>query len=68
MTTFIFRCPKTGLNVQGFAADEPPTERAESNPSADKTESYAAIVCTACRQTHLVNPKTGRVLTATEKQ
>ena len=68
MQTFIFRCPKAGLNVQGFAADEPSMERAASNPSAEKAESYSAIVCTACRQTHLVNPNTGRVLAAAQKQ
>jgi len=43
-------------------------ERAASNPSAEKAESYSAIVCTACRQTHLVNPNTGRVLAAAQKQ
>jgi hypothetical protein len=51
MPTFVYRCPNTGLNVQGWVADDP-TER----------DDYETIVCTACRRAHLVNPKTGRVI------
>jgi len=56
-TTFVFRCPNTGLNVQGWLADDP-TER--------ETETYRSITCTICTQMHLVNPKTGKVLGADE--
>jgi len=49
----VFRCPNTGLNVQGWIADDP----AES-----EAESYEAVTCTACTRLHLINPKTGRML------
>jgi hypothetical protein len=43
------------LKVQGFVVDD---------PSSEKADTYQSIQCTACRQIHLVNPKTGRALTA----
>src|ERR1700685_1390226 len=33
MVPFIYRCPATGLNVQGLSADKVPAENAECNPS-----------------------------------
>jgi hypothetical protein len=51
MAVFIFRCPSTGLNVQGFIADDPGDDAA-----------YELVTCTACTRIHLVNPKTGKVL------
>jgi hypothetical protein len=53
MAPFLYRCPNTGLNVQGWVADDP-TER-------DK-ETYETVTCTACTRLHVVNPSTGRVL------
>ncbi len=55
MATFVYRCPKLGLPVQGWTADD---------PSADGGDAYETVTCTACRQVHLVNPSTGRVLGA----
>jgi len=52
MAPFVYRCPNTGLRVQGFIAEDP----------LDDGESYEAITCLACRRLHLVNPVTGRVL------
>ncbi len=50
---FVYRCPITGLTVQGqIAGDSSPKE----------LETYTAVTCTACRQVHLVIPKTGKVL------
>jgi hypothetical protein len=54
MNAFLYRCPSTGLNVQGWVADDPPAER--------DSETYEAVTCTACTRIHLVNPKTGRTL------
>ena len=51
MGSFIFRCPHANLNVQGFALD-----------SNDTAAVFEPIVCTACEQVHLINPKTGKVL------
>ena len=51
MATFLYRCPNTGQEVQGFVADG----------DLDASE-FEAIACTACRQLHWVSPKTGQVL------
>ncbi len=55
MASFFFRCPNTGLNVQGWVADD---------PSSVADQSYVPVTCSACTRVHLVNPKTGRVLAA----
>jgi hypothetical protein len=49
---FLYRCPNTGLNVQG---------RIEGEPTDRETDLYEAVTCTACARVHLVNPKTGRL-------
>ena len=53
MATFLFRCPNTGLKVQGWVADD---------PSEGDDNTYESMSCAACAQLHLVNPKTGKVL------
>jgi len=57
MPPFLYRCPYTGLNVQGWVADDP-TERED--------DAYEAIPCTICTRVHLINPKIGKVLGADE--
>jgi hypothetical protein len=52
MATFVFRCPNTGLRVQGWSADDIP----------DEPHSYESVPCTACGQLHFVNRSTGRAL------
>jgi hypothetical protein len=56
MMTFIYRCPTTGLKVQGHAADD-----------LIGGESYEPVTCTACGRIHLVNPKTGKVIERAKK-
>lgn len=51
MTAFIFRCPNTGLSVQGLTKDD-----------GDKDYTFEAILCTACQRVHWINPKTGKLL------
>ncbi len=51
MVSFVYRCPRTGLKVQGWIADE-----------LINGEIYEPVTCTACGRVHLVNPKTGTVL------
>ena len=53
MAPFLFRCPNTGRHVQGWTADD---------VSEEAGETYETVSCYACRQLHLVNPTTGRVL------
>jgi hypothetical protein len=55
--TLIFRCPATGQNVQGWFSDD----------ARDAGEgSYETVVCTACRNVHLVNPVSGKTLGASD--
>jgi len=55
MPAFLYRCPYTGMNVQGWVADD---------PTANDDSRYVPVTCLACRQLHLVNPKTGKVIGA----
>jgi hypothetical protein len=49
MNPFLFRCPRTGLKVQGFAADD--TTDREGN-------AIVQVTCHACGSVHFINPKT----------
>jgi hypothetical protein len=53
MAPFIYRCPTTGLSVQGLAADTVP----DAN-----TETYESVTCPVCTRVHLVKRSTGRTL------
>jgi hypothetical protein len=57
MGPFTYRCPRTGLQVQGWAAADPLTDG----------EIYEPVTCTACERIHLVNAKSGKVLDAAKK-
>jgi hypothetical protein len=57
MIAFVYRCPATGLKVQGHVADD----------LIDGGDTYEAVTCTACGRVHLVNPKSGKVLEAAKK-
>ena len=51
MHNFLFRCPQTGLNVQGHM-------KAQDLP----TQTYVMQNCPACGGMHLVNPRTGKLV------
>ena len=51
----LFRCPRTGINVQHRIDDERP----ESSEPAD---SYVSVRCPACMSLHFVNSTTGKLL------
>ena len=53
---FIYRCPRTGQQVQGWAADH-----------LTDGETYEPVSCIACGRIHLVSPKSGKVLEAAKK-
>jgi len=57
VATFLYRCPNTGLQVQGWIADDP--EKGEGF--------YEAETCTACGAVHLVDPENGNVLGADDE-
>ena len=48
MPVVLFRCPRTGLKVQGFVADDP------SDVAGD---TFVQVQCHACGSTHSVNPE-----------
>ncbi len=50
MRRFMFRCPGTGLVVKGQADDPRPGEAPHT---------YQPVHCSACKGSHLVDPKTG---------
>jgi hypothetical protein len=52
MATFLFRCPLTGYNVQGFVAED----------GDDDADTFHPFSCPACTRTHFVNPKTGKIV------
>jgi hypothetical protein len=56
MVSVIFRCPNTGLQVQGWIDDDP------DRPIAYGGATFEAVACSVCTRTHMVNPKTGKVL------
>ena len=51
---YLYRCPNTGMNVQGYLDDR------EAKPSA--TPRFEAVTCLACGLFHFVNSQTGRLL------
>jgi hypothetical protein len=53
MAPFLYRCPATGLNVQGWLADD---------PSGDNEEVYETVTFLACTRVHLINRSTGKVV------
>jgi hypothetical protein len=58
MAVFIYRCPSTGLNVQGFVAEAPQQD----------SDTFEPVNCTLCARVHLVNPLTGKVVGADGKR
>ena len=54
MPAILFRCTATGVQTQGWIDDAVAAEIGENE--------YISIACAACRQAHLINPATGRLL------
>ena len=50
----IFKCPRTGLNVQHWLADEPES----GHPRA----SYDSVACKACNRLHFINRSNGKLV------
>jgi DNA-directed RNA polymerase subunit RPC12/RpoP len=51
MLSFTYRCPRTGQEVHGHVVVE-----------LINGQTYKLVTCTACGGTHLINPKTSRLL------
>ena len=52
MRPFIYRCPNTGLRIQALGAEE----------ITEDEDTFEPMTCIMCRQVHLVNSFTGKVL------
>ena len=57
MAAVMFLCPTTGLHVHEWFDDDLPTEG----------EVYEPVTCLACQRVHLIDPKSGKVLGASEE-
>ena len=60
MATFVYRCPTTGLRVQGRVADD-------LSEGERKGQQFEGVTCSVCRRIHLVDPKTGKLLGEADK-
>jgi len=58
MDNLVFRCTKTGANVQVWLKE---------SAMPDRADSYEAVTCPACGRVHLVNKTTGKTLSDKEK-
>jgi hypothetical protein len=54
MGHLVFKCPRTGMNVQHWLADEPAPD--------DRHSSYESVACQACGGLHFVNRSSGKLL------
>jgi hypothetical protein len=54
MAAFLYRCPITGFQVQGYSPEQPSSD--------DHHPAYESVFCYVCAQIHHVNPATGEVL------
>ena len=54
MNHIIFKCPRTGMNVQHRLADQIAAD--------DPQGSYETVVCQACSRLHFINRSNGKLL------
>lgn len=54
MGNIVFRCPRTGLNVQHWLAEEASPEGPQST--------YETVVCNACTRIHFIHRNTGKLV------
>jgi hypothetical protein len=59
MGHIIFKCPRTGLNVQHWLGDEPTPD--------DASGSYETVTCSACRGLHFLNRSSRKLVGESEQ-
>ena len=59
MATFLYRCPNTGAMVQGFVVAEEVPAHLNFEPEDGP---YESMYCEMCKQAHIVNVRTRKVL------
>ncbi len=64
MNSFVCRCPKTGLPVQGWNIDASRSigVQPSSRTPTERQDAYQGEHCPVCARLHLVNPETGKLL------
>ena len=68
MAAVLFLCPSTGHRVQGwFGTGHRVQGWFADNGSENRGETYEEVTCLACKQVHMVNPRTGKVLGTDEE-
>jgi hypothetical protein len=58
MAHVVFKCPRTGMNVQHWIA--------EGATQDDPHGTHETVVCKACTRLHFINRTTGKLLGETE--
>lgn len=53
MGNVIFKCPRTGMNVQHWLEEPKPSEASSA---------YDTVICKACTRLHFINRNTRRLL------
>lgn len=59
MLPFLYRCPVTGLNVQGLGIDKPHLRNGTD---------MRTVMCLACRRIHIVKPLMASEVAAAEAE
>jgi hypothetical protein len=54
MSNFVFKCPRTGMNVQHRLADE--------SVPGDQRCTYETVLCQACGRLHFINRSSRKLL------
>ena len=54
MANVLFKCPRTGMNVQHWLADEPASD--------DTGNNFETVVCQACGGLHFINRSNAKLL------
>jgi len=60
MANLIFKCPRTGFNVQHRLAEDAAPD--------DSPGTYETVVCQACSGIHFINRSSGRLLGETSEE
>lgn len=55
----LFKCPRTGMNVQHWLAHEP--------ASTGTRDGYETVICQACTNLHLIDKSSGKLVGEPDK-
>lgn len=67
MLPFLYRCPVTGLNVQGLGIDKTHTGD-DPGINSGMDSGMRTVMCLACRRIHIVKPLMATEVAAAEAE